>query len=153
MATRRYYSSTAIDNTISGAINNSVTSVSLTTTPVGFPGTFPYVVALDYNTSTEELVLVTGVAGTTLTITRGYDGTAPTSHSAGATVRHVIIAMDLTDFQDHAAATANVHGVTGNVVGTTDTQIISNKTIDYNSNTITNLPGDSSGFVFILMGA
>jgi hypothetical protein len=111
------------------------------------------VVALDYNTSTEELVLVTGVAGTTLTITRGYDGTAATSHSAGATVRHVIIAMDLTDFQDHAAATSNVHGVTGNVVGTTDTQIISNKTIDYNSNTITNLPGDSSGFVFILMGA
>jgi hypothetical protein len=88
--------------------------VILSNSPVGYPNSYPFVVALDYNTASEELVLVTSVSGTTLTITRGYSGTAATGHNAGAVVRHVIIAQDLTDFQDHAAAgPAGVHGITG----------------------------------------
>jgi hypothetical protein len=114
MATRRYYSSTAVDSTISSGINSSATSVILSNSPVGYPNSYPFVVALDYNTASEELVLVTSVSGTTLNITRGYSGTASTGHNAGAVVRHVIIAQDLTDFQDHAAAgPAGVHGITG----------------------------------------
>jgi hypothetical protein len=114
MATRRYYSSTAVDNTVSGSINSTATSVTLSNSPVGYPSTYPFVVALDYNTASEELVLVTGVGGTTLTITRGQYGSSGVAHNAGAVVRHVIIAQDLTDFQDHAAAgPAGVHGITG----------------------------------------
>jgi hypothetical protein len=37
----------------------------------------------------------------------------------------------------HETATTGIHGVTGNVVGTSDTQSLSNKTISYADNTIT----------------
>lgn len=112
MATRRYYSSVAVDNTLSATINNSVTSMVLNSSPVGYPGTFPFVVAVDYETSSEELVLVTGASGTTFTIQRGYGGSSAQTHNAGAQIRHVLIAQDMTDFQDHVVATAT-HGVTG----------------------------------------
>jgi hypothetical protein len=140
MATRRYYSANAVDGTVSAAINSSASSVTLTSTPVGFPGYTPFVVALDYNTSSEELVLVTGQSGNTLNITRGFNGTSPTAHNPGAVVRHVITAQDLTDYQDHAAASTNVHGITGPLVGTNDTQTLTNKSISGSNNTITNIP-------------
>jgi len=116
MATRRYYSANAVDNTVGSAINSTSTTVVLSTSPVGYPSTYPFVVALDYNNASEELVLVTGASGSTLNITRAYNGTSAAAHNAGAVVRHVIIAQDLTDFQDHVAAGPNgVHGITGSL--------------------------------------
>ena len=139
MATRRYYSAVAVDNSLASAINNSVTSMVLNTSPVGYPGTFPFVVAVDYETSSEELVLVTAASGTTFTITRGYNGSSAQSHNAGATIRHVLIAQDMTDFQDHAAATTSVHGITDTsaLATLTGTQTLTNKTIAASSNTLT----------------
>jgi len=116
MATRRYYSAIAVDNTVGSAINSSATTVILNASPVGLPGSFPYVLALDYDTSAEELVLVTAASGTSLTITRGFNGTSAQAHNVGATVRHVIVAQDLTDTQDHiAAGPGGVHGITGSI--------------------------------------
>jgi hypothetical protein len=189
MATRRYYSANAVDNTVLSGITSSVTTVTLASTPVGFPSQFPYTIAIDYDTSAEEVVLVTNAVGSVLTITRGYNGTSAQAHNAGAVVRHVIVAQDMTDFQDHIAATGSVHGVsgalaaasdlaaatgaiastntalaghtgavsgvhgvTGNVVGDTDTQTLTNKTINYTANTITNLP-DATPVVILFMGA
>jgi hypothetical protein len=77
----------------------------------------------------EEIVTVTGVAGTTLTITRGQDGSSATDHSSGAAVKHMVTARDFAEPQVHIAATADVHGVTGSLVGTTSTQTLTNKTL------------------------
>ena len=119
MATR-YYSAIAQDTTVTGNITNSQTSVVVSAV-VGFPSSFPYILALDYNASSEELVKVTAASGTTLTIVRAFNGTTAVSHNTGAVVRHVITAQDMTDAQNHYDATSNVHGIadTSKLVTTT----------------------------------
>jgi len=109
----RYYSAIAQDTTLTSNITNSSTSMIVGAT-VGYPPT-PFVLAVDFNAASEELVLVTNTSGTTLSITRGFNGSTPVSHNTGAAIRHVITAADLTDAQTHydTALTAGAHGVTG----------------------------------------
>ena len=117
MAINRYYSAVAQDTTITSGISSSSTTVAVGSV-TGLPSV-PFVVALDYNNSLEELVTVTNVSGLTLTISRANAGLGsstvgtPVAHGAGATVRHVITAQDLTEAQAHIAATGAVHGITG----------------------------------------
>lgn len=135
MANAYFYSNTAIQTTLSGSISAGATSIAVAAT-TGFPGSFPYVLALDYGSGTEELVSVTNAAGTTLTVSRGHSGTSAQSHSLGAVVRHVWHAGDASDFRTHEAATSDVHGVTGALVGATMVQTLTNKTLT--APTITN---------------
>lgn len=138
MANSRYYSSTAVETTLTGAINNSVTSISVAST-TGFPGSLPYTLALDYGSASNELVEVTAVGGLTLTVTRGIDGTSATSHGAGAVVRHVSSARDFTDSRTHEASNTGVHGVSGVIVDTLSPQTLENKTLDLATGSLQNI--------------
>lgn len=128
MANSRFYSSTALETTLTNSITPSTTIIQVAAT-VGFPGSLPYRLAVDYGSASMELVEVTAVAGLNLTVTRAIDGTSASSHNAGAVVRHVSSAEDFTDSRTHEAAIGAVHGLVGDIVGTTDTQTLTNKTL------------------------
>lgn len=132
MAQKRYYASTAKQASLSTAIDSVVTSITLDLV-TGFPSNYPYTLVIDPDTNKEELIKVTSSGGgTTLNIERGEDSTSNVAHSAGATVRHVVSGQDFNEFSAHIGSaatptTAGVHGVTGNVVGDTDAQTLTNK--------------------------
>jgi len=63
------------------------------------------------------------------TIVRGQDGTVAVAHSGGATFDQVAIAKDLDEANAHTSANSGVHGISGSVVGTTDAQTLTNKTL------------------------
>jgi hypothetical protein len=128
MAVNRYYSATASDTTLTNSATASDATIVVGAT-TGFPGSYPYTLALDYGVSGEELVDVTGASGTTLSITRATDGTTAKTHTIGAVVRHVLTARDIREAQNHIAATGAVHGLTGAIVGNSDAQTLTNKTI------------------------
>lgn len=93
----------------------------------GFPVTPPYTLSIDADNASKELVEVTAAADTTLTVTRGIDGTSGVIHSLGAVVRHDHSARDFREPQEHIAATTDVHGVSGALVGTSNPQTITGK--------------------------
>lgn len=108
----RFYSSTSVTTSLSGTVGPSTTSITLAST-VGMPGSLPYTLIIDPDTLVEEIVTVTGASGTTLTVTRGEDGTTGQAHTAGAVVVHGVSARDFREPQAHMDLTANVHGVSG----------------------------------------
>ena len=132
MAQTRYYASTAKQASLSSSIDGVVTSLTLDLT-TGFPSNYPYSLVIDPDTNKEEIITVgSSGGGTTLNVTRGEDGTSAVAHSAGATVRHIISGRDFNEFSAHIGSsgtptTAGVHGITGNVVGDTDSQTLTNK--------------------------
>lgn len=133
---RRYYSSTAAQTTLNGSINNSTSTLVVTAT-TGFPASYPFTLLIDPDTVNEEVVSVTAGSGTTLTVTRGADGTSGVAHSSGAVVKHGVSARDFDEPNAHVNASSAVHGLTGSVVGTSDSQTLTNKTINGASNTLT----------------
>lgn len=125
----RNYSASALATTTTSAITSTAQTTFTVASVTGFPAT-PFIGRLNADTSSEEIVLVTNVSGTTLTVTRGYDSTpAQASHTSGVSFRHSVSAIDLREPNAHVNASSGVHGISGSVVGTTDAQILSSKTL------------------------
>jgi hypothetical protein len=132
--TTRKYSSRSQQTTLASALTDSAASMvvvsgSALMASISPTGGETFTVVIDPDTSLEEVVDVTAVSTNTLTITRAVDGSIAQAHSAGAVVRHMIIGRDLREANAHIEASSAVHGLTGTVVGTTDTQTLTNKTL------------------------
>lgn len=135
--TVRYYSSVAPPTTLTNGINSGAATIQVGSTS-GFPSLTPYTLSLSYDTIGEELVQVNSVGGTTLSVTRGIDGTSATSHNAGVEVRHVTSARDFADSRSHENADQGIHGLdpTDELVGADKAQTLANKTLDMAEGTL-----------------
>jgi len=143
----RKYSSVSLETEVVGSLTTTATSITVANAtnllgginPASINATDDFIVVLEPETSSEEIVRVTSISSNTLTVVRGYDGSTGKTHTSGAKVRHMAIGEDMRNAAAHVEATA-AHGATGAVVGTTNTQTLTNKTISGSSNTFSNIP-------------
>jgi hypothetical protein len=136
-----YFSDLAVQTSLSTGISDSATSITVNSVS-GFPGSFPYYLVIDRETVSREVVEVTNAVGTVLDVVRAASTTVALAHSAGAVVELCVPSVHYQDGEAHIEATA-VHGATGAVVGTTNTQTLTNKTISADSNTLSGIAASS----------
>lgn len=142
-ALRRSYSGNAVQTTLVSGIAADALTFELadaTGHPTGSNG--PFVEVIDPGTVSEEKILCDSRSGAVVTVNasgRGYDGSSATTHATGAVVYHSISATEMDVLNAHAAASTGVHGAAGTIVGTSDTQTLTNKTISGSANTFSNI--------------
>ena len=152
--TIRKYTSRSQQTTLTSGITASATTMTVVSATALLGGVTisageTFTVVIDPDTALEEIVDVYSVSGNpvsgnTLTIVRGIDGSSGQAHSAGAAIRHMAIGRDYREANTHENATSGVHGVTGSVVGTSDTQTLTNKSISGTANTLTGIPNSAT---------
>jgi hypothetical protein len=108
------FSSTSVETTLQSAITTSgATSMTVATgTGSALMGGITlasgnvdvFTVAIDVDTINEEIVFITDQTGDSMTIVRGRAGTSATTHTAGASVKHVLTSYDLTNFENGLGA-------------------------------------------------
>ena len=141
--TTRNYSSRSQQSTLTSAVTAGAASMVVVSGTallggVTIPAGTTFTIVVDPDTAIEEIVDATAVSTNTFTITRAIDGSSAQAHSAGAVVRHMAIGRDYREANAHIEASTGVHGISNSssIVGTIDTQTLTNKTLT--SPTITN---------------
>ena len=97
---RRHYIDNAPSTTLTGTINNSVTSFGVLSL-VGFPTSFPYLVTVGRGTASAEQMSVNSIVGTTVTVTRNVNAQGAFSHTVGEAFDHTANAVDFDEANDH----------------------------------------------------
>ena len=125
------YSSTSVETTLQNAITSSgATSMVVSSgtgsslmggVTLGAGNVDVFTVAIDVDTINEEIVFITNQSSDTMTIVRGQAGTSAVTHTAGASVKHVLTSYDLTNFQGAVTPVASL-GFGGSTSGTTTVQ-------------------------------
>lgn len=132
--TRREFKGAATATTLVVGITDTSLSLSLAAV-VGWPTTVFTMVVDPGLLGEEKLLCASQVGGTVIITSRGYDNTTATAHAAGAICYPVPTAVDFDEANSHVNASTGVHGIAGAVVGTTDTQTVSNKNFTSGTNT------------------
>ena len=106
----RLYSSISVETTLAAGINSTQTSITVPSTDAAAAllggvslaagNVDQFTVAIDPDTSNEEIVFITANSGANFTIVRGRAGSSAIAHSSGALVRHVLTSDDLDYFND-----------------------------------------------------
>ena len=103
----RLYSSISVETILSASINSSQTSMAVASgtgsallggVTLASGNVDQFTIAIDPDTSNEEICFITGNSGDTFTIVRGRSGSTAITHASGATVRHVLTSNDLDYF-------------------------------------------------------
>ena len=144
--TVRRYSSISQETSLVSALNTTATTMVVNSAAVLgsiTPGSGDrFTLVIDPDTALEEIVYAvspTSPSSTTITIIRGVDGTGTEgvsgiAHSAGAKVRHMAIAVDFREANNHIKNETTAHGLTiANVLETTDTNIITTAMLQSNA--------------------
>ena len=127
MATRRF-SSISVETTLASGIGATGTTITVATgtgagliNGAGFVNGDQFTVAIDPDTTSEEIVFITAASGDSFTITRGQAGTTAITHGSGATVKHVLTSSDLNWFESNTSPLDSIE-FTGSSSGTTTVQ-------------------------------
>jgi hypothetical protein len=136
----RKYSSISSDTTLSGGgLSSSATTLTVATgtattlIPLTLSAGDQYTLAIDPDTTSEEIVFVYSASGNpvsndSLTVVRGQSGTQARAHLSGATVKHVLTSDDLDYYTS---------GVGNALTATSTNATVTNKGISLANNTIT----------------
>ncbi len=126
----RQYSSISVETTLASTISSSATTMTVASgtgsallggVTLAAGNVDQFTVAIDPDTTNEEIVFVTAASSDTFTIVRARAGTSGVQHTAGATVKHVLTSDDLNAFKLSISPVTNV-GFAGSTSGSTTVQ-------------------------------
>lgn len=155
----RQYSSISVETTLAGSLSSSATTMTVAAgTAAALLGGITlasgnvdiFTVAIDPDTSLEEIVFVTANSGNDFTIVRGQAGSTAIAHSSGATVRHVLTSSDLIYFRNGVIAVdgailKSIVDAKGDLIAATGADAVSRVALGSNGQVLTADSTQSAG--------